>query len=557
MGNAPLEPTHSGIFPLCQLPSGASAARFVPVSSLPEILAWLSWDGSSLNPERRRCWKMPNSWFKQDWLKQSWFKQNWPKQGWVKQSWIAHRQSAIVRYGGAAVAVWVALSLSTFAPLLGRHPFALCLAAVLFTARFAGFGPAIFSSLLSAACLDLFVFHFSAFGLMQSDGLERLAVFLAVSTFAGSMARQRTLAETRADRSTREMAAIVECSSDAIFSYDPEGIITSWNRTAERLFGYTAEEAVGMQADRLTAPERQEEFERNRQVFRDGGNVNPYQTERLRKDGTRLPVLLSVSSLRDARGRVLGASAIARDISAEKQSEEAIRRSEKLATAGRLAASIAHEINNPLEAVVNLLYLAREDSANAAQYLTMAEQEVGRVAQLAQQTLGFVRDANSTGPINTPVVLEEVLQLYSRKIEARQIRVIRRFRRVGKVNGYAGEVRQLFANLIVNAVEAMGTQGSLYVRISPGRDWHGEREGVHITVADNGSGIPSADLKRIFEPFYTTKKDTGTGLGLWVSSGIVSKHGGSIRVRSRVNGPVRGTVFSIFLPYQGEVSKAA
>jgi len=171
---------------------------------------------------------------------------------------------------------------------------------------------------------------------MQSEGLERLAVFLAISTFAGSMARQRTLAETRADRSTREMAAIVECSGDAIFSYDPEGIITSWNRTAERLFGYTAEEAVGMPAERLTAPERQEEFVRNRQVFRDGGNVNPYQTERLRKDGTRLPVLLSVSSLRDARGRVLGASAIARDISAEKQSEEAIRRSEKLATAGRL-----------------------------------------------------------------------------------------------------------------------------------------------------------------------------------------------------------------------------
>ncbi|MGA9471421.1 MAG: PAS domain S-box protein [Terriglobales bacterium] len=500
---------------------------------------------------------MPNSWFKQDWLKQSWFKQNWPKQGWVKQSWIAHRQSAIVRYGGAAIAVWVALSLSTFAPLLGRHAFALCLAAVLFTARFVGFGPAIFSSLLSAACLDLFVFHFSAFGLMQSEGLERLAVFLAISTFAGSMARQRTLAETRADRSTREMAAIVECSGDAIFSYDPEGIITSWNRTAERLFGYTAEEAVGMPAERLTAPERQEEFVRNRQVFRDGGNVNPYQTERLRKDGTRLPVLLSVSSLCDARGRVLGASAIARDISAEKQSEEAIRRSEKLATAGRLAASIAHEINNPLEAVVNLLYLAREDSANAAQYLTMAEQEVGRIAQLAQQTLGFVRDANSTGPINTAVVLEEVLQLYSRKIEARQIRVIRRFRSVGKVHGYAGEVRQLFANLIVNAVEAMGQQGSLYVRIAPGRDGHGEREGVHITVADNGSGIPSADLKRIFEPFYTTKKDTGTGLGLWVSSGIVGKHGGSIRVRSRVNGPVRGTVFYIFLPYQGEVSKAA
>ncbi len=482
---------------------------------------------------------------------------SWVKQSWVKQRWIAHRRSAVVQYGGAAVAVWVALSLSTFAPLLNRHAFALCLAAVLFTARFLGFGPAIFCSLLSAVCLDLFVFHYSAFGMMQDIGFERLAVFLVISTFAGSMARQRTLAETRAERSTREMAAIVEYSSDAIFSTDPEGIIASWNRAAENLFGYSEEEAVGMPGECLVPPERQEEAARNRQTFNGGGNVGPYQTERLRKDGTRLPVLLSVSSLRDARGRIVGASAIARDISAEKKSEEAVRRSEKLATAGRLAASIAHEINNPLEAVVNLLYLAREDSANAAQYLTMAEQEVGRVAQLAQQTLGFVRDTNSVGPINTAIVIEEILQLYSRKIEARQIHVNRRFREVGKINGYAGEMRQLFANLVVNAVEAMSKQGSLHVRVAPGRDWRGGQEGVRVTVADNGSGIPAAELQRVFEPFYTTKKDTGTGLGLWVSTGIVRKHGGSIRVRSRVDGRARGTVFSVFLPYRGEVTQAA
>ena len=479
------------------------------------------------------------------------------KKNWLKKSWIAHHQSGMVRYGGAALAVWVALSLSTFAPVLNRHAFALCLAAVLFTARFAGFGPAIFCSLLSAACLDLFVFHFTAFGMMQEVGFERLAAFLAISTFAGSMARQRTLAETRADRSTREMVAIVEYSGDAIFSTDPEGVITSWNRAAENLFRYTPEEAVGMPGMRLVPPERVEEAARNRKIFDEGGNINPYRTERLRNDGTRVPVLLSVSSLRDGRGRVVGASAIARDILAEKQSEEAVRRSEKLATAGRLAASIAHEINNPLEAVVNLLYLAREDSANAAQYLTMAEQEVGRVAQLAQQTLGFVRDTNSVGPINTAIMMEEILQLYSRKIEARQVCVVRRFRQVGKITGYAGEMRQLFANLVVNAVEAMSKQGSLHVRIAPAHDWREAREGIRVTVADNGTGIPSADLARIFEPFYTTKKETGTGLGLWVSKGIVRKHGGSIRVRSRVEGRGRGTVFSIFLPYRSEVSQAA
>ncbi len=139
-----------------------------------------------------------------------------------------------------------------------------------------------------------------------------------------------------------------------------------------------------------------------------GGHVASYRTERMRKDGTRWPVLLSVSSLRNLRGEIVGASAIARDLSTEKQSEEAIERSEKLATAGRLAASIAHEINNPLEAVVNLLYLARHDPGMPREYLTQAEQEVGRVAQLAQQTLGFVRDAKSPALMDPAAIMDEI-----------------------------------------------------------------------------------------------------------------------------------------------------
>ena len=476
----------------------------------------------------------------------------------AKQSWTArHRHSAWVQYGGAVVAVWATLSLLTFSPFLHRHAYSLFLAAVLITARFLGFGPAMFSSLLSAICLDIFVYHVFSAGIIQGTNLERLLMFVAIAVFAGSMARQKTLAETRAERSTREMAAIVEYSADAIFSTNPDGTITSWNRAAEHLFGYSPEEAVGMSASRLAPPDRQDESNRNRQTFNDGGNVDPYQTERIRKNGKLVPVLLSITSLRDTRGNIVGASVIARDISAEKQSEEAVRRSEKLATAGRLAASIAHEINNPLEAVVNLLYLAREDSANAAQYLNMAEQEVGRVARLAQQTLGFVRDTNSPGPIKTAAIMEEILQLYSRKIEAREIHVIRRYREVEELNGYAGEMRQLFANLVVNAVEAMGKQGSLHVRVAPGHDWRGNREGVRVTVADNGSGISPADMQHVFEPFYTTKKDTGTGLGLWVSSGIVRKHNGLIRVRSRVDGRGSGTMFSIFLPYQQVASPVA
>jgi signal transduction histidine kinase len=310
-------------------------------------------------------------------------------------------------------------------------------------------------------------------------------------------------------------------------------------------------------------------LERNQEILIAGGHVASYRTERMRKDGTRCPVLLSVSPLRNARGEIVGASAIARDISTEKQSEEAVRRSEKLATAGRLAASIAHEINNPLEALANLLYLARHDSSHAGDYLTLAEQEIGRVARLAQQTLGFVRDTSSPGSMDPVAIMDEILQLYSRKLEGRQIHVTRRYRSHGQISGYSGELRQLLANLVVNAVDAMADGGSLQVRVATGRDWSSGREGVRITVADNGSGIPRTHLRQIFEPFYTTKKDTGTGLGLWVSHGIVEKHGGSIRVRSRTdgredgrengreNGRTTGTVFLIFLPQRREISRVA
>jgi PAS domain S-box-containing protein len=475
-----------------------------------------------------------------------------------QEKWTAAQHyTTLMRYGGAALAVWLALSLWSLSSVLHRHSFALFLAAVLLTARFLGFGPALFCSVLSTACLDFFVFVPRISFALSNQDLQSLGAFLAISVFAGSMARQKSRAELRAERTTREMAAIVEYSDDAIFSKSPDGTITSWNRGAERLYGYSAQEAVGASVYQLAPPERREEVDRILQVLSGGGHVEPYQTERLRKDGTLVPVVLTVSPLRNAKGKIVGASAITRDMSAQKQSEEAVRRSEKMAAAGRLAASIAHEINNPLEAVINLLYLARHDSANAHQYLTMAEQEVGRIARLAQQTLGFVRDTSSPGWMDPAVIMDEILQLYSRKLEGRRIRVTRRYRNSSPITGYSGELRQLLANLLVNAVDAMADGGSLQVRVAAGRHWSDGREGIRITVADNGSGVPRENLRRIFEPFYTTKKDTGTGLGLWVSRGIVQKHGGSIRVRSRSEGQATGTVFTVFMPYGYEVSQVA
>jgi PAS domain S-box-containing protein len=472
--------------------------------------------------------------------------------GTILKSWFERkRHSALVQYTGAALTVWVALSLWTFSPVLHRHLFSLLLAAVMFTARFLGFGPAVFCSVISTLCLDFFaIAPFHSFSIRTTAEAERLAVFLAISVFAGSMARQRKLAESRADRSLREMAAIVEYSCDAIYSCRRDGIIVSWNRAAEILYGYSAEEAVGLPVARLAPMERRDEVQRNLLILQQGGHIASYRTERMRKDGTLCPVLLSVSPLRNAKGEIVGTSAIARDISPERQSEEAIRRSEKLATAGRIAASVAHEINNPLEAVLNLLYLARHDASHAAKYLTMAEHEVIRVAQIAQQTLGFVRDASARSLLEPAAIMDEILQLYARKLDDRGVRVLRRYRNQSQIEGYSGELRQLLANLVVNASDAMSENGVLQVRVASAHQWSEGKQGVRVTVADNGGGISSADMAHIFEPFYTTKKDSGTGLGLWVSRGIVEKHGGSIRVRSRSSGPQRGTVFFIFLPHQ-------
>jgi PAS domain S-box-containing protein len=287
-----------------------------------------------------------------------------PKSESKQKSWFArHRYSPLVQYGGAAIAVWLALSLWAIFPLAQRHPVTLYLAAVLFTARFLGFRSALLCALLSAVCIDFFAFPpLLSLRLDSSYDMERLLVFLGISIFAGSMARQKTLAESRAERTTREMAAIVESSRDAMVTTDSEGRITSWNRAAERLYGYTPEEAVGMLVTALAPPELRDEALRNRDILAAGETVEPYRTERIRKDGTRWPVLLSISPLVDASGALVGSSAIARDLSAEKQSEEAVRRTEKLATAGRLAASIAHEINYPLEAILYLLYLARSNA---------------------------------------------------------------------------------------------------------------------------------------------------------------------------------------------------
>jgi PAS domain S-box-containing protein len=247
--------------------------------------------------------------------------------------------------------------------------------------------------------------------------------------------------------------------------------------------------------------------------------------------------------------RMLG---VAMDITNSKLAEDALRKSEKLAAAGRLAATIAHEINNPLEAVTNLLYILRINNRwddNARSYVAQAEHELARIAHVARQTLGFYRDTTSPHLMDLPKIVEEALSLYLPRIKAKNIRLSREYDETVQIMGLPGEIRQVVSNLVANAIDALPLEGALRIRVHRAREPNNSnRSGGRIVIADTGSGISPAHRKKLFEPFYTTKEDVGTGLGLWVSREIVQKHGGNIILRSCVAPGHTGTVFSIFLP---------
>jgi len=712
------------------------------------------------------------------------------------------RLSWPIRYGFALAFVAVAAALNLLPPVRPL-PFVFFFGAVALSARVCGFGPAVFATFTSAIIADRFIMSRAPGWATTSDDLIRLLFFALVSLLISSVAKQKSEAERISDENTNRLAAIVESSEDAIYSKTLEGVVTSWNKGAEELYGYRPEEILGKNVSVLTSPAHPEEVPEILSKLKSGGRIAHRETQRLRKDGTAIDVALSISPVCDSEGKVIGAASIARDITAkkiaereiqaarlaavaaEKQtaeilesiaegflvldrdytisyinqqgavltkttreeitgknfldlfpnvkgsyfhqnyekafreqnvtrfedfysplnkwfqvnvypspksltvfyqditqrklaenalreseqrllfaqnaaslgswewnistnelwwsegiwhlhgipvdsvspsfeawmnlvvpqdrdkvqvavsnavrdgvayeveyrclwpdgvehwisargqvssdeegnatkmvgigiditnrklSEQALTKSEKLAAAGRLAATIAHEINNPLEGITNLLYLMRRNQSldeKARKYLAMAEQELGRVAHISQQTLGFYRDNTSPVSVSISRTLDEVLALYVRKIESKEISVAKDFGPDDEIVGFAGEIRQVLSNLVLNAVDAMETAGRLRLRVRRSRDRRTNAiSGVRVTVADTGLGIKPAHQKKIFEPFFTTKKDVGNGLGLWVSRELVKKHAGSIRVRSSARPERSGTVFSVFL----------
>jgi PAS domain S-box-containing protein len=356
-----------------------------------------------------------------------------------------------------------------------------------------------------------------------------------------------------ADVASERLAATVESSEDAIVSKDLKAIITSWNPGAERMFGYTAAEIIGRSIRTIIAPELYADEDKILATIARGERIEHFETMRVKKSGERIEISLTVSPVKDHRGRIIGAAKIARDMTQYKKTESALQTSERLASVGRLAATVAHEINNPLEAVTNLVYLAQRtsDSGELEKYLSIVDQELERISQLTKQTLGFYRETTGSTQVRLGEVIDSLISVFESRTRNNGIELRREIFGDPKLNTVPGEIRQLIANFLSNSIDALQAGGRIVVRVSSTTQQAGQpRPGVRISVADTGSGIASPARAKIFEPFFTTKKDIGTGLGLWICKNVVENHHGSIRVRSDTTPGRSWTVFSVFLPIE-------
>lgn len=257
-----------------------------------------------------------------------------------------------------------------------------------------------------------------------------------------------------------------------------------------------------------------------------------------------------------ADGSVQAITAASLEITDQKRAEMALMQSEKLAAVGRLASSISHEINNPLEAVTNLLFLAASNAElpqEARDYIVAAQSELARVSQIAMQTLRFHRQAAYPTLVSPAELIDAVLNLYQGRLANSNIRVDARYATSTRVLCFENDIRQVLNNLIANAIDAMRSGGRLLTRAHNALDWATGRRGIRLTIADTGHGMSAEVKQRIFGAFFTTKDLNGTGLGLWISKGIVIRHQGRLNFRSSQKPGQTGTVFSIFLPLKETV----
>jgi PAS domain S-box-containing protein len=344
-----------------------------------------------------------------------------------------------------------------------------------------------------------------------------------------------------------ELAAIVASSDDVILSKDLDGTITSWNDSATRVLGYNADEMIGTSILKLIPAHLHSDEKTIIENIRAGRRVEHFETVRLTKSGELIDVSLTVSPVKDAEGRVIGASKILRDISTRKRMERSLLQAEKIAATGRMAATIAHEINNPLEAVMNLLFLLRPKITDdeGINYLTTAESELGRVSHIAKQTLGYYREQAAASLASPGEIAQHAITIYEPRCTAAGITIEKSLKSSRKVVLRRGEMMQVISNLIANAIYAMPAGGTLSISVS---DTTTPADGIAMNIADNGEGIAADVLPNVFEAFFTTRATVGTGIGLFIARNFIEGHGGRISIESHTQPEKHGTAVRIFLP---------
>jgi PAS domain S-box-containing protein len=344
---------------------------------------------------------------------------------------------------------------------------------------------------------------------------------------------------------------------DGVIATDASGHVTFLNPIAETLTGITMAQALGKSVHDIFPifNEYTHEVVLNPvdKVMELGHVVGLANHTVLRNaQGALTPIEDSAAPIIDGKGKLLGVVLVFRDATAERKSQEILRKTEKLAAAARLAATVSHEINNPLEAIGNLVYLVKSmpDLPEEAQApLEMTERELERVAHITRQTLGFYRESNVQEIVDLVAVIEYVLKLYSNKLHLKNLEIEKSFDACPMIYGKRGELTQAISNLISNAIDAARPNGAIRMELSSVHlEQNPEKPWARISIQDNGAGVPEALREKIFEPFFTTKKDVGTGLGLWLTKEILERHGGTIHIVPGVGRENAGAEFEILLP---------
>ena len=392
-------------------------------------------------------------------------------------------------------------------------------------------------------------------GIFASSRLQRVS-----NTYESALEELKEQ-NARVTASQQLLATTLESIGDAVISLTQQGRIRFMNAVAQKLTGWQLDDAADRPVGevlRLVHPQTHQPIADILEDLDRSGATGLHQEGTLiARDGTEYAIDAKVSAILHADGHSDGSVVVFRDVTELRKAEVTLIANEKLAVTGRLAASIAHEIHNPLDSVANLHFLISQetDPQRRGDYLKLAQQELGRTLQISRAMLSLYRESPIPVQVNLEELIGSVLLLLDRKMRDQNIQVEQSYTHPVQVYGFPGELRQVFTNLIANAGEAAGPNGRVRIQVYPATPQDG-RAGTIVEIADSGRGIAPHVEKKLFQPFMTTKGERGTGLGLWVSLGIVQKHGGTVRISNSAEGDLRGAVVRVYLPERSAQAKA-